>query len=75
MLMPKQRLLDGLVEATNTIKRCRVRLRHLNDTIKAKDQEVAQAKQALVDADKGRTLRSHLSSWWQNRKRRTTVEA
>ena len=35
--------------------------------VAAKDVEIAAGKQALLNADRGRTLRSHLGSWWANR--------
>ena len=69
--MPKQR---------HTIKRCRVRLRpkmaairrkmrvEFAQALEEKDQAIAQLCQTLRETDKGRTLRSHLSGWWANRK-------
>ena len=39
----------------------------LNATILQRDQRLVTAGQALIDKDKGRSLKSHVKGWWANR--------
>ncbi len=40
----------------------------LEATITQRDQQLVTAGQAIIDKDKGRTLKSHIKGWWANRK-------